>query len=400
MSENPNVIARNADGTPLQRAKVSASNSTSSVPTVAAPYTGTAEDILDFVGITITLGTAQNALHTGTGYFEFSPDNVHWDVSVPIYYSSDAPFVPYPLRKISKWFRVRYVPNDDNLTEFRLTTLLHRLAPETLTRLFNQDIAMSEPVKVIRAGVMVENLAGDAMENLRGSHGEGLLVNPMPAGAASEATLAQLLAQLQSVLSQLDVALSSRASETTLAALLVELGQKLEAGGSVNVGNFPATQPVSVVALPLPTNAATETTLALLLAELAQKLEPGGSVNVSNFPATQPVSAAVLPLPTNAATETTVAAILSELAQKTEPANNQNVLVTNWPPELGGSIEAQLYDLTDPTTFYIGSAVQGTLPAAAAWRIKRITFVGGNPTETRWTDATAVWNDRLTETYT
>jgi hypothetical protein len=106
--------------------------------------------------------------------------------------------------------------------------------------------------------------------------------------------------------------------------------------GSVAVSNFPATQPVSAAALPLPTGAATETSLGTdgaappsipgtgirgwlrsiydtLKATLTVSVSnfPGtqpvsGSVSVSNFPATQPVSAAALPLPAGAATETSM----------------------------------------------------------------------------------------------
>jgi|SRR5271166_2084802 len=80
--------------------------------------------------------------------------------------------------------------------------------------------------------------------------------------------------------------------------------------GSVAVSNFPATQPVSAASLPLPANAAMETggNLALLAGAVsAGKLQVNaGTVPVTGtfFPATQPVSAAALPLPANAAQET------------------------------------------------------------------------------------------------
>lgn len=75
----------------------------------------------------------------------------------------------------------------------------------------------------------------------------------------------------------------------------------------VQVANLPGTQPVSAVALPLPTGAATEVTAAALLAA-AQAIKTAaetlagrtintgavsGTVAVSNFPATQPVSGTV-----------------------------------------------------------------------------------------------------------
>lgn len=119
--------------------------------------------------------------------------------------------------------------------------------------------------------------------------------------------------------------------------------------GSVSVSNFPATQPISAVSLPLPTGAATETTLsavntklpaalgqttmaaclAVVLASDQSAVPISGSVSVSNFPATQPVSGTVaatqsgtwninnlsgtVSLPTGAATETTLSAASAKL---------------------------------------------------------------------------------------
>ncbi len=87
--------------------------------------------------------------------------------------------------------------------------------------------------------------------------------------------------------------------------------------GTVTVGNFPATQPVSIATLPtLPagTNAigavdlrangalvATANPLPISLATLPAGTNAIGTVTVGNFPATQPVSIATLPaLPTGA----------------------------------------------------------------------------------------------------
>jgi hypothetical protein len=175
--ENPNVIVRNADGTPLQSAFVSALNSTTTPPRIASPFVGGTEYIINYVGISITLATEQSTLHQGSLYFEFSPDDgVHWDISVPIYYTSANPFVPFPLRKVQPWFRVRYEPEDDNLTAFRLQVIYHPLVPETLTRLLSQNIALDEPIKIVRAGLMAVAPSGLAMQNLQASTA-GLLVD-------------------------------------------------------------------------------------------------------------------------------------------------------------------------------------------------------------------------------
>jgi hypothetical protein len=104
------------------------------------------------------------------------------------------------------------------------------------------------------------------------------------------------------------------ATEETLLAVKTAIEGIGGVGGggvasSVSVSNFPATQPVSVATLPLPTGAATQTTLASVLAALQGTV----AVSVSNLPGTQPISAATLPLPSGAATQTTLASVLSAL---------------------------------------------------------------------------------------
>ena len=53
-----------------------------------------------------------------------------------------------------------------------------------------------------------------------------------------------------------------------------------------------------------------------------------------------------------------------------------------------------------PTVIYVGVAERGALSSDAMWTIKKIDFDGsGNPTLTRWTATTAVWDNRASETY-
>jgi hypothetical protein len=91
---------------------------------------------------------------------------------------------------------------------------------------------------------------------------------PLPANAATEATLASIAADVD----RLPVLVSGRMP-------VDGSGVTQPVSGSVAVSNFPVTQAVI------------------------------GMVEVSNLPATQPVSAASLPLPAGAATETTLASI-------------------------------------------------------------------------------------------
>ncbi len=131
--------------------------------------------------------------------------------------------------------------------------------------------------------------------------------------------------------------------------------------GAVSVTNLPATQPVSATTLPLPSGASTEATLALIKAKtdnidvlLSSRTKPSdsqtiaGAVSVSNFPATQPVSAAALPLPSGASTETTLAAIKAKtdnldvlLSTRTKPADTQVISAAALPLPSGASTAAK-----------------------------------------------------------
>lgn len=129
---------------------------------------------------------------------------------------------------------------------------------------------------------------------------------PLPSGASTEAKQDDVITQLTSIAGE------DFATQTTLAAILVELGLKAD---------LTETQPVSLSSIPLATGAATEakqddaitqltsiagedfatqTTLAALLTELQLK---------ADLSETQPISAASLPLPTGAATQTTLASL-------------------------------------------------------------------------------------------
>jgi hypothetical protein len=61
----------------------------------------------------------------------------------------------------------------------------------------------------------------------------------------------------------------------------------------LKVDGSAVTQPISAAALPLPTGAATNAELVTINTTLGSPLQAGGTVSVSNFPATQPVSGTV-----------------------------------------------------------------------------------------------------------
>lgn len=154
--------------------------------------------------------------------------------------------------------------------------------------------------------VPLDNPTGDALvfstpAGLVPSVAEADPVTGLPADRATQTTLAALKAVADTI-SAAAAAIQSAVEGLNGKTTAVNTGAiagtvALDAGSlaaleTINVGNFPGTQPVSgTVALDAPTLAALET------------------INVGNFPGTQPVSAAALPLPAGAATEATLAAL-------------------------------------------------------------------------------------------
>lgn len=182
----------------------------------------------------------------------------------------------------------------------------------------------------------------------------------LPAGAATQATLATRASE---------ATLATRASEATLSTATTKLtsidnkitttvdGIKVDVGGatftassdlndgagnpitstvdgakrrldvdidspvSIEGGNAAAvkvdgsavTQPVSAASLPLPTGAATQSTLAAINTKITTT---ANGIAVDNSGVTQPVSVATLPLPTGAATEATLASRATEATQQ------------------------------------------------------------------------------------
>jgi hypothetical protein len=161
---------------------VSESNSFSGALGAGAIFTGTAEDIRQYSETTVNVyGTPSVA--AGTLYFEYSPDGLNWDVSVP--YTLDGPqsFVPLPLRTVLPFFRVRYENGLTPLLSFRLTVVYHWSSAKQITRVINQVIDENEPVENVRAFIGGKSPDGP-FTNLPSSGGASAQSTNTPLGIA------------------------------------------------------------------------------------------------------------------------------------------------------------------------------------------------------------------------
>lgn len=209
---------------------------------------------------------------------------------------------------------------------------------------------------------------------------------PLPTGAATEATLSATKTAIESIDTSVDVALSTRASEATVATLLTEatftgrintLGQKAMAASTpvvlasdqstLTVGDGGGSLTIDAAALPLPTGAATEATLS--------SLETSVDVALSTR-ASEATVATLL-------TEATFTSRINTLGQKAMTASTPVVLASDQSAlsvsDGGGSLTIDATSLPLPTgaaTEATLVSIDGNVDVALSTRLADSTFTG------------------------
>lgn len=333
-------------------------------------FVGNAEDVASWSEVDITIaGSPSNA--PGQFYFEFSPDAVNWDVSVPFTLSGPN-LVPITLRIIHEWFRVRYVNGATPQTSFRLTSVFHRTSAMRLTRFLSQSIDPNEPVELVRVAK-----------------------STLPEGAATESTLSSVVSALTGTLQ----VTGSVAANVTFPSQL-------------SINNFPATQAVSGT-VQVYTSGIQGVSGSVSVSSISQ---PVSVFNAGTVGVTGSVSVAYQANVTGSTYVTTSGStgLLVSFGNTPPTFNSTTVTTGSLGLAVGNAASQPLfvtdatvpnqtdinYDLSDANTWYYGYAVLGSSNSAPVWTIKRVTVVAGNPTSTRWSSTGSVWDNRAALSYT
>lgn len=213
---------------------------------------------------------------------------------------------------------------------------------------------------------------------------------PLPLGAATSANQATEIASLASIDSKLTSPLAVTGPLTDTQLRAADVG--------VVVSNFPATQPISAVSLPLPTGASTaanqataNASLSSIDSKLTSPLAVTGPLTDVELRATPvPVSMASTPLPTGAATAanqaTEIASLASIDSKLTSPlavtgpltdtelrASAVSVSVSNFPgtQPVSGTVAISNFPATQPISaaslpLPTGASTEATLAAFSA----------------------------------
>lgn len=178
----PKFFKQDGNSDDLPGPQVSVGNSTETPPTIAVPFSGLTENVARYSQITVSIIYECSAAHTGTMFLEFSKTGSEWvavDGGIPMTGTSGAlrRFVPRSLTVINSQFRVRYVPDDDNLTTFHLET---RYSPfqnlPTIARI-NTDMVGTEDVMNVRAAIVCEDPLGVPINMRANIAGAPILAN-------------------------------------------------------------------------------------------------------------------------------------------------------------------------------------------------------------------------------
>ena len=413
-----------------QNAFVDAANSSTTALGAAGTFTGRAEDVSVYAAVNVFAFTDQ----AGTLFVEFSVDGQNWDKSNS-YVVSASTANSQSLAPPAQFVRVRYVNGATPQTSFRLQTFYQPISPAAASTAMgtvtaNQGTAGAlaggwpvkitdgtsilgtgaAPVRVDPTGTTTQPVSAASLplptgaataanQTTLGSQTtkindgtttvavtlanalkiDGSAVTqpvsaaslPLPAGAATEATLATRLADAtftarintlgqKAMVASTPIVIASDQSAVpvsgtvtanigtsgalALDATLTSGTQKTKITDGINdatvtvanalkVDGSAVTQPISAAALPLPAGAATEATLATRLADatftgrintLGQKTMAASTpIVIASDQSAVPISAASLPLPTGAATEATLATRASDRTTAAAPFSNR-----------------------------------------------------------------------------
>jgi len=310
-------------GTPLRISVPSVANTGNSTNTplgANGTFTGTPVFVQDFAAIGVfvysNVGSAVDGLK-----MQWSVDGVVWAETLAF---TLLPSIAgsYTVGPRAAYFRVVFTNGGTAQTTLQIQTILHYTVVRTGTTRVSDVTSPESDATTVKSVITGKTTQGGggyvdvkvapsgavaidgtvSVTNFPATQPVSATSLPLPTGAATEATLA------------------TRLTETTFTTRTPTVGQKTGAASS-------------------PVVLASDQS-ALSVTDGGGSLTVDGAVSVSNFPATQPVSAAALPLPAGAATEATLATRLTEatfaartntLGQKTAAASAPVVLASDQP---------------------------------------------------------------------
>lgn len=161
--------------TPNTNNKVSVLNSSSTPLGASNVYIGTSEDVSRYSSINLTITASHNSDALGI-QFEFSYDNVNWNVTDSFTYVSEIAIFNKTVQIKNKYFRIRYTNGTDVQSFFRLQCLLTINNDKTVVANIQSDLIdlfgrlrVSTPFSIISYSNIIGKQPLLIYENITGS---------------------------------------------------------------------------------------------------------------------------------------------------------------------------------------------------------------------------------------
>lgn len=142
---------------------VSTNNSTVATLGIGANFTPTADDVLGYTTVTITLFSNVDSATDGMT-FQFSSDNSNWDDTNTFTYTAAKGTRRFEFPVTARYFRVNYTNGGTGQGSFRVQTILHRQCMVTSIHRLVDDISPDRSATLVKAVIAAQSAGtGDYM---------------------------------------------------------------------------------------------------------------------------------------------------------------------------------------------------------------------------------------------
>jgi len=152
--------------------KISTNNSTTSVLSEDAVYTGTADDVSNFANVTIQLDSSHDSAVDGMT-FQFSTDNTNWDDVYTFTYTAAEGARRFQFPATAQYFRVVYTNGSTLQTHFRVQTILHVSDILTSIHRLQNNTSPDRSVELVKSAIIASHdniLDYKPVESTSGGH--------------------------------------------------------------------------------------------------------------------------------------------------------------------------------------------------------------------------------------
>lgn len=304
-ADAPASTAANGDYVPLQMSEegalwtenlpseVEAGNSSTATLIADAVFTGTGVSLLDHQAIAVNIDASHDSAVDGM-QFQFSSDGTNWDISLDFTYTAADGGRIFQFGIYAEYFRVVFTNGGTGQTHFRCQTLLHHETTLTTIHRLVDDASPDRSAEIVKSAIIAQ------------AAGTGDFV-PVQATAAGNFKMA-----LEEIDGALAVTLANgMANPTPLLVGSFNMGwsgsvwDRLISGGSnadaiaVDAGGYQYVSDFNLMY--------NGTTWDRVRGDITNGIDVdvtrvGGTVTVDGSGVTQPISAVALPLPSGAAT--------------------------------------------------------------------------------------------------